>query len=285
MLSSVTHSGAINKGRRVFLRPAGSVIRYASKLRDSLPVLHITSDITHPGVDCYYLGHHKCASVWVRQFIRRVCQVIGYNYVVYGGNQSHNIISRFRRHTFHLYVNSTPEIMNLMPKNARGFHVIRDPRDVLISDYYSRRDTHSVDTLYKREMREYLKQHDLEQGLLYMLDHCTFYQQIQGWKLGARSNILDIKYEDLILNEREIFGQILNHLGISIPEQKLDAIVDECSFKSVSGGREPGQENTQSHLRKGVSGDWKNYMEEGVLVYEAFYKRYGYLVDDLGYRW
>lgn len=106
----------------------------------------------HSGVDCYYLGHHKCASNWMRAFVRQVCQVVGYNYDVIGGDRSNAISSRWRKHTFRLYVNSTPEDVATVPADARGFHLIRDPRDVLISDYFSRKNSHRVDTPEKAEL-------------------------------------------------------------------------------------------------------------------------------------
>lgn len=176
------------------------------------------------------------------------------------------------------------EDMKAVSNQARGFHLIRDPRDVLVSDYFSRRNTHKVvDTPHKIEMRKYLQEHSLEEGLLYMLDHCTFFKQIQGWKISERENILDIKYEDLILDEKKVFKKILNHMNISITDKKLDGIISKCTFKTLSGGREPGQEDINSHFRKGISGDWKNYMKKGSRIYDVFYKRYEHLINNLGY--
>ena len=261
-----------------------NIVKKLNNQLSEVILMLLRSNKCQPGVDCYYLGHHKCASNWMRRFIHYICHEIYYNYQVYGGSSKRSISSRFRKNTFFLYVNSTMEDMKAVSNQAKGFHLIRDPRDVLVSDYFSRRKTHKVvDTLHKIEMRKYLQEHSIEEGLLYMLDHCTFFKQIQGWKISERENILDIKYEDLILDEKKVFKKILNHMSISITDKKLDDIISKCTFKTLSGGREPGQEDTNSHYRKGISGDWKNYIKKGSHIYDAFYKRYEHIINNLGY--
>jgi lipopolysaccharide transport system ATP-binding protein len=88
----------------------------------------------------------------------------------------------------------------------------------------------------------------------------------------------------LLQNEYGEFKRILDHLGIEIPPKRLRKIVKKCSFESLSGGRIPGDENRHHHYRKGVAGDWKNHMPEGGRVYEEFVKRWGALVEELGYQ-
>jgi hypothetical protein len=248
-----------------------------------ITLLNVRRKSKHPASDIYYLGHHKCASNWMRKFMYEICQIISYNYIVFGGDSSKNIASRWRHHTCYLYVNSTTEHLESVPSHARGFHLIRDPRDVLVSDYYSRKNTHRVDTPWKRNLRDYLVAHDLEEGLLHMLDHCTYYEQIDGWNLGSRSNILDVRYEDLLVDEIGVFRKILQHLHISIPAEALQDIIESCSFKAMSGGRARGVEDQHSHYRKGMAGDWQLYMPKGGTVYKAFNNRFGRRLHSLGY--
>jgi len=219
----------------------------------------------------------------MRAFLREVSEVIRFNYVVSGGNTSTNIESPCRSNTFYLYVNSNPSILESVPPGVKGFHLIRDPRDALVSDYFSRRNSHSVDTQEKQTLREYLLHHPQEEGLMHMLDKCTYLQQIDGWPLGQQSNILDVRYEDMLEDAETQFVGILRHLSVTMPASVLRAVVEACSFRQRSGGRAPGQEDPNAHLRKGVAGDWKNYMPPGSRVHSEFLARYGHVLDLLGY--
>lgn len=238
-----------------------------------------------PDAECYYLGHHRCASTWMRRFLRLVCGAIRFNYHIRGGggDGGGDVILPDGRHAFYLYVNSTPAALEEMPENALGFHLIRDPRDVLISDYYSRRYSHSMGGAWKAQLRDYLETHSQEQGLLHMLDHCTYFRQIEGWPLGTRPNVLEVKYEDLLGDESREFRRILEHLQITMSDARLDEITGRCTFNAVSGGRERGQEDIKSHRRKGVAGDWKGYFARYERLKTAFYDRYGEMLKELGY--
>ncbi|UCG13681.1 MAG: sulfotransferase domain-containing protein [Deltaproteobacteria bacterium] len=236
-----------------------------------------------PKVNCYYLGHHKCATNWIRRFLWHVCELTRFNYEVHGGDQSSNISLPDRRYTFYLYVNSNPQHLDSVPEECPGFHLFRDPRDVLISDYYSRRYSHRVEHGWAQDLRECLNTSSLEDGLLHMLDHTAYYKQIEGWRFGGRPNILEVKYEDLLNDERRVFGKILQHLQIGLPENHLRKIIARCSFKVLSGGRERGQEDPTHHFRKGVAGNWKEYFSRFDSVQRAFYSRYGHLLPALGY--
>jgi len=54
-----------------------------------------------------------------------------------------------------------------------------------------------------------------------------------------------------------------------------------CRFEQVSGGRQRGEEDVHSHVRKGVSGDWRQYFTAPVKV--AFKERFGDVLIACGY--
>jgi hypothetical protein len=236
-----------------------------------------------PEGDFYYLGHHKCASHWMRKFLYHLALVVRANYRVHQGVPYPDFQSPHLRRTIHLNVNADAEAFRAVPAAARGFHVIRDPRDALVSDYFSRRYSHVIHNEWNVRMREFLDAHPMEEGLIYLMDQSPYFQQMVGWDLGSRDNILDIKYEDLVASEFATFKRILAHLHIEIPDDRLQRIVDRCSFRSLSRGRQQGREDHMSPFRKGVAGDWRNHMPEGSRVYEEFQRRWGGLVVDLGY--
>lgn len=67
----------------------------------------------------------------------------------------------------------------------------------------------------------------------------------------------------------------------SIPEWLLKEILTKKSFRRLSGGRRRGQENVQSHYRKGIPGDWRNHLE--AVHIRAFKSDHNDLLVKLGY--
>jgi hypothetical protein len=97
-----------------------------------------------------------------------------------------------------------------------------------------------------------------------------------GWYRLARSwldqNDIDIcvvKYEDLSTNTLAEMGRVFRFLGLHQDERLISSIINRNRFERLTmgkkfwtSGRQPGQEDTESHFRKGVIGDWKNHFEQ-----------------------
>jgi hypothetical protein len=66
-----------------------------------------------------------------------------------------------------------------------------------------------------------------------------------------------------------------------VPEQILFTVVNRLSFKSRSGGRQPGEVDNLSHFRRGVANDWKNHFtRDSGCLWEEFYPG---LLCEIGY--
>lgn len=80
-----------------------------------------------------------------------------------------------------------------------------------------------------------------------------------------------VKYEDLLVDSTKELQKTIEFLRLTeVSEEKLKRIVDDFSFKSQSK-RKPGEQNKQSFLRKGISGDWKNnFTKRAALVFHEF---------------
>lgn len=66
-----------------------------------------------------------------------------------------------------------------------------------------------------------------------------------------------------------------------IPAERVLGIAHENRFEKMASGRKPGEENVNSHFRKGTPGDWKDHFTPKVR--EKFKQQYADLVAKLGY--
>lgn len=227
----------------------------------------------------FFFGHHKCATNWIRRVIKDVCQKRQWNYKVIGGTND-SLVFPDSTVQFHMLVNSRVSDTQRMTKNALGFHLIRDPRDALVSGYWSWKISHLNNSEKMLDIREKLNVLDIEEGLLLMMDSLTTFQQLQKWNLGSYENILDIRYEDLFQDTKGGFSRIFDFLQIPIDDSELNHLVSAYSFESLAQ-RKPGEEDVTSHFRKGGSGDWQNYFTDRVKA--AFKEKHGDLLINLNY--
>jgi hypothetical protein len=98
------------------------------------------------------------------------------------------------------------------------------------------------------------------------------------------SKVLLISYEDMLQDQRQVLSQVYSHAGVSNSNAILDKCVEASTFKKMSGNREQGEAQANAHVRKGVSGDWKNYFvrQDAELFNEIagdMLLKYGYVTD------
>ena len=274
-----------------------------------------------------YYSHHKCATGWTGSILRELCFYTGYRFRTAHGPQQYGDAGGLRAWVrqknveFLAYTNAEIKEAKRLPTHP-GFHVVRDPRDVLVSGYFSHRNTHPTEHWPElEEHREALQSLSKEEGLLKEIEFSRpFLTAMREWNYDQQ-HVLEVKMEDLTQDPDTQFRRVLRHLGLyglgqaegllqkgrqygnrliykfhhevplPLPRQiakeravhpdVLDAILEAHRFEKLTDGRSKGEENPDSHLRKGEPGDWKNHCTDRVL--EAFEDAYGDIVAKLGY--
>lgn len=244
-----------------------------------------------------YFGHHKCATVWIRRIFSKICKKLSLKLEHVDSPEKFNgdleTFVRTQDVDFIAYTNADINHVCQL-ENFKGFHVIRDPRDIAVSSYFSHlysHPTHIWEALIAH--REKLQASTKTDGLFLDMEfiHQDVFERIRNWNYSL-PDVLEIKMEDLIYNPFKIFVEILDHLGIVTKEhkrstptkislKKLNRIIDKNRFSVLSKGRKPGEENLKSHFRKGISGDWVNHFTEDHKNY--FKEKYNDLLVQLGY--
>lgn len=228
--------------------------------------------------DVYFLGHHKCATSWMRKVFRHIAQKKHWNYEVHQGINDFLKFENSKR-TIKMFVNAVHENFKI-PEHEKAVHLLRDPRDAMISGYWSWKNSHKNNNAEILEVREVLNRCSLTEGLEVMLNYIRIFDQIPKYVPGKFRNILDIRYEELLENSFYIFNKMFKFLDLALTDEEVQFLTDEYSFKNITM-RLPGNENKNSHYRKGVSGDWKNYFT--LDIKKKFKKKYGEELILLGY--
>lgn len=193
----------------------------------------------------------------------------------------------------------------------RAVHLIRDPRDVIVSGYHSHLTSHPTD---KRpdiaEHRKELKAVDLNEGLLKEMDFSKeWLLDMAKWDY-QNPNVLELRFEQFTPapNWDEVFGflgisgnvsvslylikRTINKLSnrglcpfrfddLQIPSGVRNDIIERTSFSKLSGGRKVGEANENSHYRKGKSGEWKEVFSDKHKEY--FKQKFPGILETLGY--
>lgn len=177
----------------------------------------------------------------------------------------------------------TPQMFDSLelPPNWQRFVVIRDLRDTLISLYFSYRYSHASNAHVDKWRTKLVEIDDIEQGLIELMPQLNGSATIQkGW-IKPEGEII-LRFEDLILNDVDILVDLLvNTFGLPVSQQRVIQAVKAHRFSKQTNGRLRGESDNQSHLRKGVAGDWKNYFTPSVEA--AFKSQYGQILIDTGY--
>lgn len=185
--------------------------------------------------------------------------------------------------------NSTmPRILEVFP-DARIIQIIRDGRDVVVSNWFLSFNAANQDSLM-----------GLSRDLGFDLNHLAPDEipdeyvrfQIRNWNRAMLNkkkeehrlhddNYCEIKYEDLHRRPEQILRQVLLYLDVDANEKIIHNMIQANQFKRISGGRERGEEVRNAMYRKGVIGDWKNFLkpEQEIIIEEEageMLRRYGY---------
>jgi hypothetical protein len=141
-------------------------------------------------------------------------------------------------------------------------YLVRDPRDVAVSEYHFDLKKHYIDPSVTLE--QYVKRFVAGETASYG----SWWEHVASWvatRQGSPSFLL-VRYEDLLANSMEETGRIAKFLGIQAGPESLQAAVDRSSanrmrkLEQQQSDQWSGTKNTRKEIpfvRAAKSGGWK----------------------------
>ncbi|MEZ4557989.1 MAG: sulfotransferase domain-containing protein [Caldilineaceae bacterium] len=221
--------------------------------------------------------HHKTGTVWLSSIFYQICRRA--RLVYFSGTQAD------LPEVFDVFLqNHSRFAFERIPAHWRGLHVIRDPRDVIVSGcFYHQTSSESWlhrkrkdfgGLTYQEKINSYSS---LEDQLLFEMDNvgAATIQEMVAWDYENPA-FLEVKYEDLIDDcELFLFHRIFIHLGFQ-SRTLPDLLKIAYSMSLFSGNLKP-----TGHVRSGSSGQWRRYFTP--TLKHAFAQRHGDSLLALGY--
>jgi len=252
------------------------------------------SESNHPSILHFTLN--RSASQWVKSVLKRCAGHEGMVHVDWNGMAFHSSypyldhldsVERYEQ-IFHAegylysayggYPMGIPEI-----KKYKVALVVRDPRDILVSRYFSKKESHQPppETSDKREEfledRAYTQQLSIDEFVLEkQADLRNRYDQYMNCLLERHPNVHVTRYEDMVADVEEWLDSLLEYTELSPPAEIRQEIVEEA--KSIQSK----DEDPSDHYRKGRPGDHLEKLQPGTIrkLNETFHQ----VLDQFGYK-
>jgi hypothetical protein len=236
-------------------------------------------------VNIYHCALRKTASQWMKAMfsdpiVYRHSGLVTYDPRFY--NWSHPRVAPSNRIALSLFFSYKRFAEIPKPDKYRAFFVYRDPRDMLVSSYFSTRNSHAPMGDIP-QLRQVLREKPQKEGLLFLIEDFAKkgrFQVLRSWLTAPENEAIRLfRYEDLTgEQQKDEISELLRHCGIVIPPAELETLLARYSFKRMNDRAGAG---AVSHYRKGEPGDWRNHFDDDIAA--AFDAKAGDLISRLGY--
>lgn len=154
------------------------------------------------------------------------------------------------------------EFLDGIPQLAdyKIFLVIRDPRDLLVSMYYSVAYSHPA-PLGRRQAnfqleRERVKRLSIDEFVLESAaKKKAIFLEYEEKLLKPYPHVLILRYEDMVADFPDWLDQLSHYCQLEVPEELRNELVDR--FQSMR----PKKETREMHVRKGQPGDYLDKLQ------------------------
>lgn len=221
--------------------------------------------------------HHKTGTVWLFTIFQKIADL-------YRLKIHHNLDPRDPA-SFDILLNDHSTFnLELIKRQYKGVHIIRDPRDIIVSStFYHQKSDESWLHIPHVEFGGMTYQEkinslsSLDEQILFEMEHSSnkTISSILKWNYN-NEHFFEIKYEHLIEDDfMNTFREIFSFLGF--PETMMPTSINIAYSNSLFSGRV----SNNNHIRSGEIEQYKKYFKK--IHTDKFQNLFGDALIKLGY--
>ena len=226
--------------------------------------------------------HHKVGTVWFTSVLRHISEVTEVPFVRMARDACTAPLG------VGFYLDSHSSNRPQPADTIRGSHLVRDPRDIVVSGYNyhlwsSEKWLHLPDPKWGgKTYQERLNELPLEEGLaMEIRSRRSLFRTMREWDYND-DRILELRYEDVFGNDEKLWNDLMSHWGMQ--GQDLERGVEIGVFHSFTNvkARSAARGKEKKHLATGTPLQWQEKFTPALTkLIEA---EAGDLITELGYR-
>ncbi|WP_299816436.1 sulfotransferase domain-containing protein [uncultured Jannaschia sp.] len=236
--------------------------------------------------------HHKTGTMWMRAVFRQLAEAIGVVLRQVHPATPPGLVPERDRAMLVQWSSAFPDWLRTRP-DARILHLVRDPRDVLLSGMRYHRDTEAAEEGFLHAARADLGGFSYQAHLRALPDdaarlrfemgerHAETVAEMLAWT--PRVNTIEARYEDLVAPDGAgIFREHLRNLGL--PEIEVAQGVRAFRDHSLRDGLarpEDRRARVRSHVADGAARQWETRFPPDIA--RDYAARHGAALVALGY--
>jgi hypothetical protein len=232
-----------------------------------------------------HCAHHKVGTVWFQRVLSSIAGHYGLRFTEVPESEGTSSPAALAGMDIVVYDRANDfEPREFAARGCRTSHLIRDPRDVVVSGYHYHLRTdepwaHEADARYEGlSYQAFLLDLDEHDGLMAEIERSarSTLADMDAWSCSAPA-VLELRYEDFVADEVEAFTGLFRFYGLT------QAAVDRGLgiVKQFSRQHGPHAGDADPHVRSGEPGEWRRHL--GADHVARFKELTGDLVVRLGY--
>jgi len=237
--------------------------------------------------------HHRCGSKWAASLLVSIFEKLKITRTPVDTTRNSSQHKHFGFTEFNEVKTDVAFIGNCnykyLPGGTKGINIYRDPRDQLVSCYFSHLYSHQTEgwqqlISHRDTLKTLSKEAGIQEEMYFSHD---FIEDLGSFDLEDENfihfNLMDVgTFRSSVMF---FVMETLVHYGrfSFTPEESsfLSNLIKRSTFIKVSEGRKPGQTDEKHHFRNGKAGDWRNHFSRKNK--EQFKEKYNYILLKYGF--